>query len=290
MLQILSQRYADHIDQIEQLIAKEVTYWDWGGEPQMEALVSRYLHRSGKRLRPLLVLLFADLHDGALETAYWPAAAIEVYHTATLIYDDIQDNSEFRRGQPCAHVTASTSTAMNLAAVVRTLMYHFLHRSPHLSTTQKLEIHQLLDHTATLVALGQSIDIGWHEGWYSSYQDFPYERMIMWKSAVLFGCAAAIGTLLSGVDAPVVQLSADGKAKMTQDILQRLRERDMQNMNWQWLVDLMLESKIDCYLRKQFQEKVSELTSAIELIGGNTEVRQGLCLFIASLIQPIGPI
>ncbi len=288
------------------------------------------------------MLLFADLHDGALETAYWPAAAIEVYHTATLIYDDIQDNSEFRRGQPCAHVTASTSTAMNLAAVVRTLMYHFLHRSPHLSTTQKLEIHQLLDHTATLVALGQSIDIGWHEGWYSSYQDFPYERMIMWKSAVLFGCAAAIGTLLSGVDAPVVrqaeklgleigqlfqmlddyldvfgnsatmrrplfndfregkitlpviclltQLSADGKAKMTQDILQRLRERDMQNMNWQWLVDLMLESKIDCYLRKQFQEKVSELTSAIELIGGNTEVRQGLCLFIASLIQPIGPI
>jgi geranylgeranyl pyrophosphate synthase len=336
MLQVIHQRYADHIDQIGQLIAKEITYWNWDEAPQMKALVMRYLQRSGKRLRPLLALLFADLFDGAMETIHWPAAAIEVYHTATLIYDDIQDNSEFRRGQPCAHITASTSTAMNLAAVVRTLMYHFLHQSPHLSTTQKLEVHQRLDHAATLVALGQSIDIGWHEGWYSSYQHFPYKRMIQWKSATLFGCTAAIGTLLSGAHAddvnkadelgteigllfqmvddfldvfgdsatmrrplfndfregkvtfPVIylltQLSAEGREDKVKNILQCLAERDAQNVNWQWLVDLMLEYGIDYHLRNQFQEQVDQLTGALECMGKNTDAREALRLFIASLI------
>lgn len=205
MFHMLHQRYADHIDQIERLMTEEIMYWDWDDIPQMKALVIRYLARSGKRLRPLLGLLFTELYEGRLEAIYWPAAAIEVYHTASLIYDDIQDNSEFRRGLPCAHVTASTGTAINLAAVTRTLMYDFLHRSPHLDATQKLEVHQMLDHAATLVALGQSIDIGWHEGWYPTYRSFPYERMIRWKSASLFGCIAAVGAMLSGADPNAVR-------------------------------------------------------------------------------------
>src|SRR6266705_4325569 len=205
MFHILHQRYADHIDQIERLMTEEIAYWDWDDIPQMKALVMRYLARSGKRLRPLLGLLFAELYGGRLEAIYWPAAAIETYHTDTLVYDDIQDNSEFRRGLPCAHVTASTSTAMNLAAVTRSFMYHFVHRSPHLNATQKVEVHQMLDHASTLVTLGQSIDIGWHEGWYSTYQCFPYERMIRWKSASLFGCIAAVGTMLSCTDPNAVR-------------------------------------------------------------------------------------
>src|SRR5437762_13995293 len=108
MFYILRQRYASHIDQIERIIIEEITYWNWDDIPQMRALVMRYLARSGKRLRPLLGLLFADLYGGRLETVYWPVPAIEMYHTATLVYDDIQDNSDFRRGLPCAHATAST--------------------------------------------------------------------------------------------------------------------------------------------------------------------------------------
>jgi geranylgeranyl pyrophosphate synthase len=204
MLKQLQQYYASSIETVERLIASQISNWQWDSIPEMRKLVVDHLCRDGKRLRPLLIFIFTDLYGGQKEHVYNPAAALEVYHTATLIYDDIQDNSEFRRGLPCAHITASTSTAMNLAAIVRTLMYHLLHQSPFLSTEEKLQIHQKLDRAATLVSLGQSIDIGWHEGWYSSYQEFPYEQMVQWKSAALFSCAAAIGSYLSKADPHLV--------------------------------------------------------------------------------------
>ena len=199
--------YARHIEQIERLMLAELEYWPWETLPQLREMAASYLSRPGKRLRPLLMLIFVDLGGGEFEKAYAAAAALEVYHTATLIYDDIQDNSEFRRGVPCAHVTASTSIAMNLAGTIRSFMYHILHRAKELLPEERLEIHRLIDEAATLVSLGQSIDIGWHEQWYPRYQDYPYEQMIRWKSAALFGCAAAIGAYLSGGDPKHVSLA-----------------------------------------------------------------------------------
>lgn len=194
----LYDHYATHLEQIERLMMTELEHWSWEAIPQLRVMAERYLSRTGKRLRPLLLFLFVDLLGGRLEKSYAAAAAIEVYHTATLIYDDIQDNSEFRRGLPCAHVTASTSMAMNLAGTIRSLMYHILHLTSELTSDERLEIHLRIDEAATRVSLGQSIDIGWHEQWYSNYQSYPYEQMVRWKSAALFGCAATIGAFLAG--------------------------------------------------------------------------------------------
>lgn len=196
-LNALQQSYAPHIARVEQIMAAEIENWEWEFVPQMKNMVLSYLGRSGKRLRPLLSLIFCDLYSGSFEKISYASAAIETYHTATLIYDDIQDNSEFRRGLPCAHVTASTSMAMNQAGAIRSLMYHMIHRCNLLSMEEKNETHKRIDKAATLVSLGQSIDIGWHEGWYKSYQDFPYEKMIAWKTAALFSCAAYLGAFLA---------------------------------------------------------------------------------------------
>jgi geranylgeranyl diphosphate synthase type I len=170
-------------------------------------MASRHLSRAGKRLRPPLVLLFADACGVRLSRTYAAAAAIEVYHPATLIYDDIQDNAEFRRGLPCPHVTSSTSMAMNLAGTIRSLMYHILHRASDLTQAEQVEIHHQIDEAATKVSPGQSIDTGRHEQWYTGHQDYPYEQMIRWKSAALFGCSAAVGALLAGVDSETVALT-----------------------------------------------------------------------------------
>src|SRR5437763_1693112 len=151
MLNLLKQHYAYHLAQIEDLIIQDILYWQWQVLPEMKELVLDHLKRPGKRLRPLVALIFADLLAGQLDRIYAAAAAVEVYHIATLVYDDIQDNSEFRRGLPCAHVTTNTSTAMNLAAVLRSLMYQYVYHATELTMAERLEVHQRLDRAAVLV-------------------------------------------------------------------------------------------------------------------------------------------
>lgn len=197
MLDILQNSYAPYLAETGKVMLSEVEHLNWEFAPQMKDLVLGYLTRTGKRLRPLMLFIFNDLFSGNIARTCCAAASIETYHTATLIYDDIQDNSEFRRGLPCAHITASTSMAMNQAGVIRSLMYHMLYRCHKLSAEEKLAVHQHIDKATTLVSLGQSIDIGWHEGWYTTYRDFPYAAMIAQKTAALFGCAAAIGAYLA---------------------------------------------------------------------------------------------
>src|SRR5436305_14395370 len=95
MSNTLRDHYVDQIEQMEHLITEEITYWPWENTFPMRELVLRYLDSIGKRLRLLLTFLFADLYEGQLVRFCFPAAAIEVYHTVTLIYDAIHDYLEF---------------------------------------------------------------------------------------------------------------------------------------------------------------------------------------------------
>ncbi len=62
-------------------------------------LVARYIiRRKGKRVRPILVLLGADLCGGVTDRSYRGAALVEILHTATLVHDDVIDNADTRRG------------------------------------------------------------------------------------------------------------------------------------------------------------------------------------------------
>jgi octaprenyl-diphosphate synthase len=62
-------------------------------------LIARYIiRRKGKRVRPILVLLSADLCGGVNERSYRGAALVEILHTATLVHDDVIDNADTRRG------------------------------------------------------------------------------------------------------------------------------------------------------------------------------------------------
>jgi geranylgeranyl pyrophosphate synthase len=137
------------------------------------------------------------------------AAAVEFYHLASLILDDVQDHSEIRRGEPTVHVRVGPSTAVNLALFVRSLAYHVINRDPAEDQAMRLAVHQELDRAATWLILGQGIDIGWHEKWYASYREFPYEKMVNGKSGALFGCAAAVGACASKVSQEMINAARE---------------------------------------------------------------------------------
>jgi geranylgeranyl pyrophosphate synthase len=84
------------------------------GEPQeFYASVWDLLDRGGKRFRPALTFLGCECVGGKMEEAVGAAAAVELLHNMTLVHDDIEDQSELRRGKPCIHRTYGVPTAIN---------------------------------------------------------------------------------------------------------------------------------------------------------------------------------
>jgi len=197
MITALRARYQTELDLIGQIMSDEVAQWQWANLPEAEKIIRDQLAHKGKLLRPLLALVTADALGGSPDRVCAPAASLEFYHLAALVLDDVQDNSTVRRGAPAVHTTATTSMAINIASTIRSLAYHPIHRCETLGQQEKLRLHCELDRAATELVLGQSIDIGWHLGWYPSYGDFPYDQMIRWKTGSMFRCAAAMGALIA---------------------------------------------------------------------------------------------
>ncbi|NUW35567.1 polyprenyl synthetase family protein [Nonomuraea sp. SMC257] len=200
MYAALSDRYAEDLTAMEHLVAEEIARSPLADLPELEKLVRHQLDGEGKQLRPLLSLAVADLTGGPRARVHPVAAAVELYHRASLILDDIQDNSDFRRGERTIHTTVGVGMAFNVAGIIRSMSYHVVDRSPELRAEDKLRIHRCLDTTAIRLYIGQSIDLGWHEGWYPTYEVFPYDQMIAHKTGALFGCAAWIGACAAGGD------------------------------------------------------------------------------------------
>ncbi|HEX7058216.1 MAG TPA: farnesyl diphosphate synthase [Bacilli bacterium] len=78
---------------------------DWGVPPRLHEAMQYSLMAGGKRLRPLLTLAAAEALGESAEAAIFPACAIEMIHTYSLIHDDLpaMDNDDYRRGKPTNH-------------------------------------------------------------------------------------------------------------------------------------------------------------------------------------------
>ncbi|WP_406368239.1 polyprenyl synthetase family protein [Streptomyces sp. NBC_00647] len=208
MTESLRARYAEQLFEIDRLVDEELACWPWQDVPEMEQLVRGQLSRRGKRLRPLLMFTLADLLGGDPWRVVPGATGVELYHLASLILDDVQDNSAVRRGMPAVHTTSGVSTALNAAGLIRALSFQPLHRSTTLEPLEKLRIHERVGTATMHLYLGQTIDIGWHDGWYSTINDYPYGQMTAWKTGAMFGCAAWIAAFVSGAPETLVR-SAD---------------------------------------------------------------------------------
>lgn len=158
--------------------------------------IREFFDRPAKYVRPILLATLCEELGGELELAYATGSAIEIYHAATLLYDDIQDNSEFRRGMASLHVSTSTSFALSIAGVTRTLMYHPVNRCHGFSAIQRDIVRRVLDNTCTLVTLGQAIESTWvyQKRWDISTSE--YVEMIKRKTATLFAASCQLGALL----------------------------------------------------------------------------------------------
>ncbi|WP_350347953.1 polyprenyl synthetase family protein [Agromyces sp. G08B096] len=98
----------DGLDRVEAGLVREVSYAD-----PIAGTSARYLlDAGGKRVRPMLTLLTAQLGDGVTDDVVTAAEAIEITHLASLYHDDVMDESERRRGVPSAQTVWGNSVAI----------------------------------------------------------------------------------------------------------------------------------------------------------------------------------
>jgi octaprenyl-diphosphate synthase len=163
------------------------------------------LSRGGKRWRPLLMVLLAETLGGeaGTEAALSITPLVEFPHTASLIHDDIEDNSDERRGKPAAHLLYGTDTAINGGAFLYFLPLACLDAAA-LPPGRKSRIYRVWGEYMRRLHLGQAMDIAWHRDFASLPALEDYERMCRLKTGCLARLAAVLGVYCgcpSGADA-----------------------------------------------------------------------------------------
>lgn len=162
----------------------------------------RYVLRSGgKRLRPILLLLAAQMFDVDVEEALSAALAVEVFHNFTLVHDDIMDHAEERRGHPTVHVKWDQSTAILCGDYLMGLSYVLLARSPAPSTVQLVERFQRM---VAQLCEGQTLDKQFEERVDVSVDE--YIAMVDRKTGALLQASLELGGMLGGAGADQLDL------------------------------------------------------------------------------------
>jgi geranylgeranyl diphosphate synthase type II len=189
--------------QIEKVVGQLFKDIQFTSEPAALYDPLRYMIEiGGKRLRPTLCLTAYSLFkDSFTEEILQPAAALEVFHSFTLIHDDIMDNSPLRRGKPTVQAKWGNNWAILSGDVMSIDSYRRIAFAPAAVLPQVLE---LFSSTAALVCEGQQYDMDFED--LDSVPMEDYMKMIGLKTAVLLACSAKMGALIAG--APAAQADA----------------------------------------------------------------------------------
>lgn len=149
-----------------------------------------FLKLGGKRIRPILTLLGAELFGTPREKAIHASLAIEYFHNFSLIHDDIMDEAPLRRKQPTIHTKWNTNIAILSGDVLLVKAYQELGKQEarHLA-----DLLAVFNRTAVEVCEGQQMDMDFERR--NDTQIDEYIEMIRLKTSVLLGCALELGAI-----------------------------------------------------------------------------------------------
>ena len=150
------------------------------------------LAQGGKRIRPLLVLMSADLFGGDIAEAIKPSVGVELFHNFTLLHDDIMDNASIRRGRPSVHKKWNPNVAILSGDTMFVMAYDYICQVRKEVLPETVE---LFNDTARKVCEGQQYDMDFETMHDVSIDD--YLMMIRLKTAVLLACSVKLGAILA---------------------------------------------------------------------------------------------
>ena len=165
----------------------------WIHEPKnLYEPIDYILKLGGKRIRPVLTLMAADIFSSNFKKALPAALAVEVFHNFTLIHDDIMDAAPIRRGKATVHEKWDTNTGILSGDAMLILAYQYFENYEPV-VFQKLA--KLFSKTALEVCDGQQLDVD-----FETRNDVTipeYINMIRLKTSVLVAAALKMGAIVA---------------------------------------------------------------------------------------------
>lgn len=158
------------------------------GEPKgfLYDLISDYPLRGGKMMRSSLCIATAKVFGARPEDAVCTAVAIEFLHNALLVHDDIQDDSEERRGRPTLHVEHGLPLALNAGDALCLLsMRPLMDNAKLVGPRFAMQIYEEADRMAWESAEGQAMELGWCRENCNGLTDEDYLTMVLKKTCWL---------------------------------------------------------------------------------------------------------
>jgi geranylgeranyl diphosphate synthase type II len=166
----------------------------WVREPKnLYEPIDYIIKLGGKRMRPILTLMAADIFSASYEKAMPAALAVEVFHNFTLIHDDIMDDAPLRRGKETVHEKWNTNTGILSGDAMLILAYQYFENYEPI-VFQKLA--QLFSKTALEVCDGQQLDVDFETR--NDVTIDEYINMIRLKTSVLVAAALKMGAIVAG--------------------------------------------------------------------------------------------
>ncbi|HEU0137951.1 MAG TPA: polyprenyl synthetase family protein [Flavobacterium sp.] len=155
--------------------------------------IAYILNLGGKRLRPVLTLMAAEIFNASYKDALPAAMAVEVFHNFSLVHDDIMDDAPLRRGNETVHEKWDVNTGILSGDAMLILAYQYFE---HYEPAVFHKVAKLFSKTALEVCEGQQWDVDFETRDDVSIEE--YMKMIQYKTAVLVAAAMQMGAIIAG--------------------------------------------------------------------------------------------
>jgi len=194
----LAAYFAEKLDAVNTLIRARMASEH---APRIPEVTAHLVEAGGKRLRPMLTLAAADMcgyqgdHDIRL------AATVEFIHTATLLHDDVVDESGQRRGRPTANLLWDNKSSVLVGD------YLFSRSFQLMVETGSLRVLDILSNASATIAEGEVLQLTASRD--ISTTEAVYLQVVRGKTAALFSAATEVGGVISGADEAVTRALRD---------------------------------------------------------------------------------
>ncbi len=164
--------------------------------------ISEYLiNAGGKRIRPVLVLLMAKAYNYVGHAHFDLAAIVEFIHTATLLHDDVVDESSLRRGRQTANALFGNAASVLVGDFLYSRAFQMM------VSIDSMQIMRILADATNVIAEGEVLQLlNMHD---PDVSEERYLEVIRCKTAKLFEAAAEIGALIGGASAEEIAAAGE---------------------------------------------------------------------------------
>ena len=185
-LSIIKRPIEAELNELIELFSKALTHEDG----MLGSALSHIRQRGGKRMRPILILLMARNYGRISSVTQHSAVGLELLHTASLVHDDVVDESSERRGQPSVNASYNNKVAVLVGDyILSTALLHVAY-------TGHRQIVEYLAELGRTLAAGEILQLSNIQN--QEISEDVYYQVIQQKTAALFEACAAIGALSAG--------------------------------------------------------------------------------------------